>query len=229
MVDCVLDHGLDDRGDRGAVPGRRQDGPQVARPVPRRGRGRSLDRSSRPHRSPNRDPARSVERQVLSAAPQAPLGRRPHRPSRRVVASTVQRILQRSGGGRLDRGDRATAARAGPPLPARPARRAGPCRRQEARRDPRPAAAGRPTAAARHPPARTPRSATGSSTPRSTTAPASPTPRSSTDEQGATAAGFWRRAAPGSRFTGSPSNAASPTTAPATGHGSGPQRSPRPA
>ncbi len=65
------------------------------------------DRSSRPHRSPNRTPQRVRDR-VLSL-------RRRHRWGAAhigfevgLAASTVQQILNRAGMGRLDRGDRAT-------------------------------------------------------------------------------------------------------------------------
>ncbi len=66
-----------------------------------------LDRSSRPHRSPNRTP-RALRRRVIRL-------RRKHRWGADhigfevgLAASTVQQILTRAGLGRLDRGDRAT-------------------------------------------------------------------------------------------------------------------------
>ena len=106
MVECVLDRALDDRGDRRAVPGRREDGAQVARPVPRRRRGRSVGSSSRPHRSPNRTP-RSVSSPGVAAAPQASLGCGPHRVSRSASRPRrCSRSCAPTDCGRLDRGDR---------------------------------------------------------------------------------------------------------------------------
>jgi len=73
------------------------------------------DRSSRPHRSPNKT-CRKIERRVLSL-------RRRHRWGADRIAhavglapSTVQRILNDAGVGRLDVGDRATAAAARGPI-----------------------------------------------------------------------------------------------------------------
>jgi transposase InsO family protein len=69
-----------------------------------------LDRSSRPHRSPNRTPLRPTLRVLV-------LRRRRRWGADRIgheiglAASTVQRILNDAGVGRLNQGDRATAVR----------------------------------------------------------------------------------------------------------------------
>jgi transposase-like protein len=67
-----------------------------------------LDRSSRPHRSPNATPKKICERVVrLRHQHRWGADRIAHDVGR--AASTVQRILTSAGCGRLDRGDRATA------------------------------------------------------------------------------------------------------------------------
>ncbi len=108
MVACVLDGGwtIEATADRF----------QVDAKTVRKWRDRYLtdganglvDRSSRPRRSPNATPRRTVRR-VLHL-------RRKHRwgadhiaHEASLAASTVQRILRAEGLGRLDRGDRATA------------------------------------------------------------------------------------------------------------------------
>jgi transposase InsO family protein len=65
------------------------------------------DRSSRPHRSPNRTP-RYVRRQVLDLRRVRRWGADRIAHEVGLAASTVQRILNHAGVGRLDRGDRAT-------------------------------------------------------------------------------------------------------------------------
>ena len=91
------------------------------------------------------------------------------------------RSCDAAGCGRLDRGDRATARPPVAPLSARPAWRARPRRRQEARGDPdRRRLAACTAAATRRITAATAAPATATSTPPSMTAPGSSTPRSST-------------------------------------------------
>ncbi len=66
-----------------------------------------LDRSSRPHRSPNRTP-RLLRRRVLLLRQRRRWGADHIGFEVGLAASTVQGILNRAGVGRLDRGDRAT-------------------------------------------------------------------------------------------------------------------------
>jgi transposase InsO family protein len=66
-----------------------------------------LDRSSRPHRSPNRTP-RPVRRQVIAMRKKRRWGADHIAFELGLAASTVQHILRAAGLGRLDRGDRAT-------------------------------------------------------------------------------------------------------------------------
>jgi len=66
-----------------------------------------LDRSSRPHRSPNRTPRR-LRRRVLVLRQRRRWGADHIGFEVGLAASTVQGILNRAGVGRLDRGDRAT-------------------------------------------------------------------------------------------------------------------------
>ena len=139
-----------------------------------------LDRSSRPHRSPEphrRERAAAGDRGCAASAAGVPTTSPTSSawPPRRCSRSCAPPGL-----GRLDRGDRATGREPVAPLPTRPTRRAGPRRRQEDRRASHPVAAGGSTAAATHRHGNAPESATGSSTPPSMTAPASPTPRSTT-------------------------------------------------
>ncbi len=65
------------------------------------------DRSSRPHRSPNRTP-RSLQRRVLHLRRKRRWGADHIGFKVGLAPSTVQNILNRAGVGRLDRGDRAT-------------------------------------------------------------------------------------------------------------------------
>jgi transposase InsO family protein len=65
------------------------------------------DRSSRPHRSPNRTP-RQLQRRVLRLRRKRRWGADHIAFEVGLAASTVQGILNRAGVGRLDRGDRAT-------------------------------------------------------------------------------------------------------------------------
>ncbi len=67
-----------------------------------------LDRSSRPHRSPNATPKRQVRR-VLHLRRKHRWGAEHIAHETGLAASTVGRILRAEGLGRLDRGDRATA------------------------------------------------------------------------------------------------------------------------
>jgi transposase InsO family protein len=66
------------------------------------------DRSSRPHRSPNRTP-RQLHRRVLELRRQRRWGADHIAFEVGLAASTVQGILNQAGVGRLDRGDRATS------------------------------------------------------------------------------------------------------------------------
>ena len=66
-----------------------------------------LDRSSRPHRSPNRTPRR-LRRRVIHLRRKRRWGADHIGHEVGLAASTVQQILTRAGLGRLDRGDRAT-------------------------------------------------------------------------------------------------------------------------
>ncbi len=66
-----------------------------------------MDRSSRPHRSPNRTPA-AVCKRVISLRRRHRWGADRIAHETGLAASTVQSILVRAGLGRLDRGDRAT-------------------------------------------------------------------------------------------------------------------------
>ena len=119
-----------------------------------------------------------------------------------LAASTVQRILNAAGCGRLDRGDRADRHRAGAPLPTRTARRADPRRREEDRRRSPTAAAGGSTAAATTTTSAASRSATATSTPPSMTAPGSSTPRSSTTNKPSPPPGSGIGPPPGSQLHG---------------------------
>jgi transposase InsO family protein len=68
-----------------------------------------VDRSSRPHQSPNQTPSK-LERRVLGLRRRHRWGAAHIAHELGLAASTVQAILHRHGCGRLDRGDRATAA-----------------------------------------------------------------------------------------------------------------------
>jgi transposase-like protein len=109
MVECVLV----DRWSVAAAAERFQVDPKTVRKWRDRflaeGAARLTDRSSRPVRSPNKTPRR-VERSVLSLRRRHWWGadRIAHRVQ--LAPSTVQRILHDHGVGRLDAGDRATAA-----------------------------------------------------------------------------------------------------------------------
>lgn len=67
-----------------------------------------FDRSSRPHRSPNRTPRR-VRRRIVHLRRTRRWGADRIGYETAVAASTVHKILQQAGIGRLDRGDRATS------------------------------------------------------------------------------------------------------------------------
>jgi transposase InsO family protein len=108
MVDCVLDHGwtIEAAAERF----------QVDAKTVRKWRDRFLaegptgleDRSSRPHRSPNRTP-RTCRRRVVQLRRRRRWGADRIAHEVGIAASTVQHILRAEGLGRLDRGDRATA------------------------------------------------------------------------------------------------------------------------
>jgi len=66
-----------------------------------------VDRSSRPHRSPNRTPRR-LRRRVITLRQKRRWGADHIAHETGLAGSTVQNILNRAGLGRLDRGDRAT-------------------------------------------------------------------------------------------------------------------------
>ena len=130
--------------DRGRLDGRCGGGvdehlppvrPQVVAPLPRRGRRRARDRSSRPRSCPHQTPAR-VERRIVALRQSRKLG-----PARLagivgVPASTVHRVLVRHGVNRLRWMDRPTG-RVIRRIETDPPRRAGPHRRQEAGPHPR--------------------------------------------------------------------------------------------
>jgi transposase InsO family protein len=107
MVACVIDKGwsIEATADRFQV-----DAKTVRKWVARfRAEGRSglEDRSSRPHRSPNRT-ARSVRREVVRLRRKRRWGADHIAHHVGLSSSTVQQILRSEGLGRLDRGDRAT-------------------------------------------------------------------------------------------------------------------------
>ena len=108
MVRLVIDRRLDDRSRSRQVPGRREDRHEVAQPVPRRRRGRSV-RSVEPAEVVTERDACRVPTSDHRAAQAAPLGccHIGHEVGR--AGSTVQKILIAEGLGRLDSGDRATA------------------------------------------------------------------------------------------------------------------------
>jgi len=107
MVDCVLEKGwtIEATAERF----------QVDAKTVRKWRDRFLeqgeaglqDRSSRPHRSPNRTP-RSCQRRVIKLRKKHRWGADHIAHETGLAASTVQSILRRAGLARLDRGDRAT-------------------------------------------------------------------------------------------------------------------------
>ena len=109
MVGCVLDRGwtIEATAERF----------QVDAKTVRKWRDRFLvegeaglaDRSSRPHRSPNRTPGHR-RRQVIGLRRRHRWGADHIAHETGLAASTVQAILRANGMGRLDRGDRATAA-----------------------------------------------------------------------------------------------------------------------
>lgn len=115
MVDCVLVHGHSIE----ATAERFQVDAKTVRKWRDRwlvdGDGGLVDRSSRPRRSPAKT-RRRVERKVLSLRAKRRWGadRIAHRVG--LAPSTVQRILNDAGVGRLDVGDRATAAAARGPI-----------------------------------------------------------------------------------------------------------------
>ena len=109
MVTCVIEHGWTIEA---AVERFQVDAKTV-----RKWRDRFLaegvdglvDRSSRPHQSPSRTGS-SMERRVLAVRRRHRWGAAHIGHELGLAASTVQAILHRHGCGRLDRGDRATAA-----------------------------------------------------------------------------------------------------------------------
>jgi transposase InsO family protein len=115
MVECVLEYGwtIEATADRF----------QVDAKTVRKWRDRFLaegapgliDRSSRPRRSPNKT-SRKLERKVLSLRRKRRWGADRIAHHLELAPSTVQRILNGAGCGRLDVGDRATAAAARGPI-----------------------------------------------------------------------------------------------------------------
>jgi transposase InsO family protein len=107
MVDCVLERGWSITATAGRF--------QVNVTTVRKWRDRFLadgeaglqDRSSRPHRSPNRTP-RALRGRVIRLRKKRRWGADHIAFEVGLAASTVQLILNRAGLGRLDRGDRAT-------------------------------------------------------------------------------------------------------------------------
>ena len=115
MVECVVDYGwtVEATADRFQV-----DAKTVRKWRDRflaEGRAGLVDRSSRPRRSPNKTP-RKVERKVLSLRRKRRWGADRIAHHVELAPSTVQRILNDAGCGRLDVGDRATAAAAQGPI-----------------------------------------------------------------------------------------------------------------
>ena len=110
MVSCVLDRGWTVE----ATAGRFQVDAKTVRKWRKRfiaeGEYGLLDRSSRPHRSPNRTP-RQLRRRVVGLRSERRWGADHIGFEVGLAASTVQNILNQAGVGRLDRGDRATASR----------------------------------------------------------------------------------------------------------------------
>ena len=110
MVGCVLDRGWSIEATASRF--------QVDAKTVRKWRDRYLaegeagleDRSSRPHRSPNRTP-RQIRRRVLRLRRERRWGADHIGFEVGLAASTVQGILNAAGQGRLDRGDRATDTR----------------------------------------------------------------------------------------------------------------------
>lgn len=110
MVECVLDRGWSVEATAERF--------QVDAKTVRKWRARFLaegddgllDRSSRPHSSPNRTP-RQLRRRVLRLRCKRRWGADRIGFEVGLAASTVQRILNQAGMGRLDRGDRATDTR----------------------------------------------------------------------------------------------------------------------
>jgi transposase InsO family protein len=108
MVDCVLEH----RWTIEATAERFQVDAKTVRKWRDRflaeGELGLLDRSSRPRRSPNRTP-RALQRRVVRLRRKRRWGADRIAHEVGLAASTVQSILRHAGCGRLDRGDRATA------------------------------------------------------------------------------------------------------------------------
>jgi transposase InsO family protein len=107
MVECVLEHGwtIEATAERFQV-----DAKTVRKWRDRflaEGQNGLFDRSSRPHRSPNRT-RRSSHREVLRLRRKRRWGADRIAFAVGIAASTVQRILRAEGCARLDRGDRAT-------------------------------------------------------------------------------------------------------------------------
>ncbi len=110
MVSCVLDRGwtVESTAERFQVDAktvRKWRDRYVAE-----GETGLLDRSSRPHHSPNRTP-RQLRRRVIRLREKRRWGADHIGFEVGLAASTVQNILNQAGIGRLDRGDRATASR----------------------------------------------------------------------------------------------------------------------
>lgn len=220
MVRCVIDRGwtIEATADRFQV-----DAKTVRKWRDRylaEGEAGLVDRSSRPHRSPNRTP-RQMRRKVCRIRKKRRWGADHIAHEVGLAASTVQNILNQAGLGRLDHGDRATdtatVRRYQRDLP-------GELIHVDIKK-----IAGTPTvadggsvAAATKATAPSPAvPATATSTPHSTTAAASHTPRSSTTNKASQQPASGSGQHNGSRRSASSRNGSSPTTAPATNRSCG--------
>ena len=227
MVACVMEHGWTVEATA--------EGFQVHAKTVRKWRDRFvtegpaglLDRSSRPHSSPNQTrPA--VLRRVVALRRRHRWGAAHIGHDLGVAPSTVQAILHREGLGSLDCGDRPRPA-SRPPVSARAARRARACRRQEDLRypergrlaHPRPRPSTHPEALHDRLPVHPHRAR------RLQPTDLLRNPQRPANRHRPPASGD--ALTPGSPPTASPSNECSPTTAPATGHACGAPRSPTPA
>jgi len=185
-----------------------------------------FDRSSRPHRSPNRTPRR-LRRRVIELRRRRRWGADHIGHEVALSSSTVQSILREAGLARLDRGDRATDRE---PVQRYQRERPGELVHVDVKK-----LSGIPDGGGWRIHGRgqapvTPRSTIGYRFLHTVIDDRSRVAYSEIldDEQGDTAAAFWHRAHRCSRTTGSPSNARSPTTAPATDRSRGvtPSRAP---
>ena len=187
------------------------------------------DRSSWPRRSPNRTPE-AQRRRVLQLRRKRRWGAAHIGFEVGLAASTVQAILNASGVGRLDQGDRATHT---PKLPAQRYQRERPGEliHVDVKK-----LGGIPSGGGGGPgdgatPVKAPRpgwSGTGTCTRLSTTGPASCTRRSSTTNKHPLLRGSGPAPPPGTNRSGFPSSGSSPTTGPVTARDCGTGHAPRP-